>query len=228
MNKKNSLGRFAGFLIAVLAGLAFIALATVAIALPPPGYGFTGGNASGTTLASVIISARSANIGAPQLTHLNVTSDKAGSLLKFYVPSASTAANFTNSTTSLPVNQTNGFASSDIIIIQHVNTDTYERRVLTTFTSSTNLTVTSAPSTAVIPGDIIWDVGQTAVANVPVGNTNISLIGNGLFAAPPGQPVLLDLDGTSACSINAVSGTYQATRAAAGPSGQAPPSQGAE
>jgi hypothetical protein len=68
--------------------------------------------------------------------------------------------------------------------------------------------VTSAPTTAIASGDEIWPM--TTAGFIPCGAaTTLSLVGNGIYSGQPGKPLLLEVDGTSSCQINAVSATFR-------------------
>jgi hypothetical protein len=166
----------------------------------------TGGTDVGTTLCYAVISANGRAQVAPVITFLNVTSDKATSVVQFYTLGSPTGASQTNATVSVPVGSTNTFVSGDVIVIQHLADDTYERRVLTTFTSSTNLTLTVAPTSAVVPGDLIYRA--TTAGFIPCGAATLSLTGSGIYSGQPGKPLLLEVDCTSAGQVNAVCAVY--------------------
>jgi hypothetical protein len=186
--------------------IAALMLPLVASAVPEVPVYSTGGTDVSTTLCYAVISANGKNQGNPVITYLNATSDKSASIVQFYKAGTPTAANYVSTSTSIPVVATNGFASTDVIIIRHLADDTYERRVLTTFTSSTNLTVTSAPTTALAVGDLVYKA--TAAGTIPCGATTVSLSGAGIYSGQAGKPLLLEVDGTSACQVNAVSAAY--------------------
>ncbi len=169
---------------------------------------FSLGNA-GSTIASVIASANAYNGGAPCATAYSFTSDLSGARAIFYKCVTNTTANYANTTVSVPVRSTNDFVSGDIIVIRHTADDSYERRILTTFTSGTNLTVTVAPSTAVAIGDIIYRCSTNNAGSILVSNATVTSQATGLYHGQPGCPLLVDLNGTSACSINLVSGFYR-------------------
>lgn len=163
----------------------------------------------GTTLCYSINSALSANQGTPLLTYISATSDKAGSALQFYNVTTNTDCNFVSTTTSIPVRSTNGIAVNDIIVLRHAIDDTYERRIVTTFTSATNLTVTVAPTVAMAVGDFVYRCATNG-AYIPVGNATVQIIGTvaGIYAGQPNMPLLIDLDATSACQINLATARY--------------------
>lgn len=168
----------------------------------------TGGTDVGTTLCYAVISANGNNQSAPVLTYLNATSDKAASVVQFYTAGTPVRADVASSTTNLVVasGDTNGFAANDVVIIRHLATDTYERRILTPNTTATNLNLTVAPTTTVAVGDLIYKA--TAAGSIPVGNATKELVGPGIYAGQRGKPLLLEVDGTSACQINAVAASY--------------------
>lgn len=189
--------------------LALLSLSIPALAQPSEGLTqfSSGGTDVGTNLCYAIVSANGKNLKTPVVTYLNLTSDKAGSVAQFYTAGAPTAATHVSTTVSIPVTLTNGYASGDIIIIRHTGTDTYERRILTTFTGATNLTVTVAPTVALAIGDLVYEA--TAAGAIPCGaTTNLTINGVGIYSGQAGKPLLIDLDGTSAVQLNAVSATY--------------------
>jgi hypothetical protein len=166
-----------------------------------------GGTDVGNTLCYAILSTAGEGGKAPVITYLNATSDKAGSIIQFYTCGQVVSASHGSTTVSVPVNATNGFTAADIIIIRHGATDTYERRILDTFTSATNLTTTVAPSVALVPGDIIYKA--VVAGTIPVGAATKELNGVGIYAGEKGKPLLLEIDGTSSCQINAVCAKYE-------------------
>lgn len=205
---------FGKVLPSLLFALALCAPATLKADQPVARTAFsTGGTAVGTTLSYAVITPFSSQAAAtPVVTYISGTSDKAGSIFKFYNTSTNTSANFVSTTVSLPVQSTNGFAVNDIVVIQHVATDTYERRILTTFTSATNLTTTVAPTVALAIGDRVFDCNTNSAATIPVGNATKEVVTSGIggvYAGQPGQPLLIDLDLTSAGQINTVTAVYR-------------------
>lgn len=165
-----------------------------------------GGTDVGTTLCYAVVSANGKNQGVPVVTYVNATSDKAASVIQFYTITANTAANVVSTTTAIPVTLTNGFASGDIIVIRHLLDDTYERRILTTFTTATNLVVTVAPTVALVVGDIVYRAATAGF--IPCGAATQAIAGEGIYAGQPGKPLLLEVDCTSAGQINAVAAKF--------------------
>jgi hypothetical protein len=196
--------------VAALIGIALAMLVpTAKAALPDPSSGFgVGTTNAGTTLSWAIVGARSANNGMPSINLLSATSDLSSSVISFWQCDAITEANLTNSTTTLYVPQTNGVADNGTIIIRHITDDSYEKRTLTTSTGATNLLVTVAPLTTVVPGDIIYHMIKTGKGTIPVGATTLTLNGGSLYTGPRGRPLMVDINGTSSATLNAVGGVY--------------------
>lgn len=164
----------------------------------------SGGTVVGTTLYYGVISANGKNSGAPLVTGISGKSASATAKIQFYNITNSTAANFVSTTTSVPVVSTNGFSINDIIVIRHLYDDTYERRVVTTFTSATNLTVTAAPTVALAVGDIVYKA-LTSGTLVWGAATN-TIQGPGIWAGQGGKPLLFEID-CSAAADGGISGT---------------------
>lgn len=166
-----------------------------------------GGTLVSTNTSYAVVSANGAAGTTPVLTYLNATSEKATSKVQFYqITNAPLAVTVTNSTVNLYVARTNGYVSGDIIIIQHKANDNYERRVLTTSLASTNLVVTVAPTQVTVPGDIIYRAATAG--SIPVGATTKELSGPGLYSGQAGKPLLFEVDGTNAPSINAAAARF--------------------
>jgi hypothetical protein len=193
---------------AVLSLCAFVSMPVSAQLLSYSG-GCGDGNA---TNSCTIISANgklgTPGVGQPLVTYINVTSDKSTSKLNWYSVGAPVACTGPNSTTRIDVANTNTFVAGDVVIIQHVAGDTYERRVITASTGATNLVTWWAPATACAAGDLVYRC--TKIGNgIPVGATNFIWAGTGLIAGQAGAPLLIDLDGTSAVSINCITARYE-------------------
>ena len=170
----------------------------------------------GTTLCYAILSADggteyyengSSRRLTPFVTFLSATTDKS-TAITFRVPDGNIAvASGANTTTSCPVAATNGFAANDVVIIRHQATDTYERAVLAAFATNNAIVLTAAPGTAMAAGDLIYRVA--ASGTIPINNTTANYYGDIIYSGKPGMPLMVDIDGTSACQINAVCATYK-------------------
>lgn len=168
--------------------------------------GHSAGGTAGTTVSSGILSSRGNTGNAPTVTYVSATSDKSTSKILFYNVATSTGITGANTTTSIPVTATNGFAANDILIIEHQTTDTYERRIVSSVTA-TAVVVTVAPTTATVSGDVLHDC--TTASSIPVGAATVSAIGNGIYVGQAKKPLLVEVDGTSACTLNAVTANYR-------------------
>ena len=143
----------------------------------------------------------------PFVTFLSATTDKS-TAITFRVPDGNVAvASGANTTTSCPVAATNGFAENDVVIIRHQATDTYERAVLGAFATNNAIVLSASPGTAMAAGDLIYRVA--ASGTIPINNTTANYYGNIIYSGKPGVPLMVDIDGTSACQINAVCATYK-------------------
>lgn len=197
--------------------LAFTVGAQVPNPFYPPG-GLTavtvGTTNANTALSWAIIPAKSANNGTPFITYLNASSDLAFAAVYGYMVTTNTTANFVSSTTSVPVAQTNGFTVNDIIIIRHLADENYEKRVVTTFTSATNLTLTVAPMEALAVGDIVYrcqtNGGPTIVyAGTTATNLNVTAAAGPIWVGQKGMPFLIETTGTTKSAINAATAIFQ-------------------
>ena len=215
-NTRYGFGGLWGVVTAMLVlALMFIVLIGQAQAAPPPaltGFGAGGSGPGANSISNFVVSANAANGGVAVITYLNVTGGNSDNVTKFYQPSGyATIATNANSTVTIPVGigNTNGFAAGDIVVIRHVATDTYERRVLDTFANNYSLTLTVAPSTALVAGDVIYKM--TLSGQIITGTAKeINNPGGLYWGARPG-PVLLDVSGTSVAltGIQCVSGYYK-------------------
>ncbi len=198
----------------IIAAVLFIAAAVVA-APPDPVNGFAVGGTNSGTLAWAIVSPRGTQAGtAPKVTYLNCTSDKSTSKVQFYKVDAEAAVTYTNSTTTLYVNTTNGTPGinwqSGTIIIRHLADDSYEKRTLTANTGSTNIIVTVAPLGTVLPGDHVYHATTTGAGTIPVGSATLTLGPSmgGVYIGQKDKPLLVEIDATTTGTMNLVSGEY--------------------
>ena len=199
-------------ILATLALWAAAPLIEAQSALLPPSNGFS----TSTTNANVspsyaIIGTRSANGGSPAIYAINAGSDLASSTLSSYKVTGQTVGRYaTNSTVTLSVAATNGFASGTVIVIQHLATDNYEKRILTTMGAATNLITTVAPLEAVVPGDVIYAVSTVGASSLKWGASTNNLNGGGgpIIVGQKGKPLLVEITGTSVNGLYNVSGVY--------------------
>lgn len=196
--------------------LAAVLLASAVMAAPPDAVnGFAVGSTNGgTTLSYAVISPRGTSAGvAPRVQYLNATSDKSTSVVQFYKVDAEAVATYTNSTTTLYVNGTNGTPGinwkSGTLIIRHLADDSYEKRTLGNNSGATNIVVTVAPLGAVLPGDRLYHATTTGAGSIPVGSATLALTtASGVYIGQKDKPLLLEVDATTSGTLNVVSGDY--------------------
>lgn len=166
---------------------------------------FAGVGTGATTLSYFI--APASGQGIPRLQYINATSDKAGSVIQFYTAAAGTRITTASTGTTITAVGTS-YASNDVIIVRFRATDTYQRLVVSASTA-TNITTTAALQATAAVGDTVYEV--TAAGSIPVGAATKELnAGAGaIFNGQEGYPLLFEIDGTSACKINAASGIFQ-------------------
>ena len=174
-----------------------------------PKLGFADvGTAIGTTNSHYVITANGR--GRPVVSYISATSDKAGSFVEFWKASsgAQTIVTATNASQAVVwVPDGSKFAANDTVVIRHITADSYERKVVSSQTS-TNITLGSNLGTAIIAGDVIYKMTQSG--KIPVGAATKEVTTTlGAYHAPAGLPVLVQLDGTSACTINLVTGEFK-------------------
>lgn len=186
------------------------AFAMLALGWPAEAQTFSGGGTDvSTNLNYYIVTARGA--GTARINFISATSDKAGSLVTFHTSGApvtvTAAGAATNTVTAVG---TGNFAAADVVVVRRAVADTYERAVVDSVTA-TNITFTANLGGTTAAGDLLYKASTNAA--IPVGNATVTLNagGGGLYNGREGRPILVSLDGTSACQINTISGTFERT-----------------
>jgi hypothetical protein len=154
-----------------------------------------------STLSWAIATSSSIHGGTPTVTFLSVTGDTNTSAVQFYRIGQTTWATNVNTTTSIPVQATNGFTAGDTIIIRHTTADTYEKRTLDTFATNNAVKVTLAPLAAVAAGDTIYRIFSTAVPRIPVGAVTSAISGI-IYAGQRGYPIYAEVNGHASATLN--------------------------
>lgn len=169
---------------------------------------FAGPGSTGTTLSSYIMPGVTNN-GIPRVQFISATSDKSTSVLTFYSTTVSSQVTNTSASGQAVISAPgSSFSASDVLVVRSVANDTYQRLIVSASTVS-NVTATANLSFALAPGDIVYKM--TSNGTIPVGAATIShnAQSGGVYNGQRGKPILIDLDGTSACKINIVSGYWQ-------------------
>ena len=183
-----------------LLGLALAAI----VAIPAAGADYVTKNASGTTSCEVHFPADpQAQI---RLVGAIATSDKAASVLSIrtgttpYVIGSSNASGGTISVTT-----TNGLAADDVLVI--VNADgTHTSAVIAAFLNTTNITLVATNGVVTLPGDEVYKMSAATTLKCAAATVNYQ--GEAIYSGNRGRPVRVVLDGTSACSLDAITVRY--------------------
>lgn len=141
--------------------------------------------------------------GQPVVTYFSATSDKSTSSIKGYSSAAGIPVTATAASGQAAVTHASGasaFAANDIVIVRSVANNTYQRCVVTSDTA-TSVTFVENLNFALAAGDQMYIA--TVNASIPVAAATVSVLRE-TFVGTEGRPLLVDLDGTSASQINAI------------------------
>lgn len=165
------------------------------------------GTAIAATNSHFIVTAN--GVGPGVATYVSATSDKAGSILQFWkVSTASPVTIATNASQAiLYVDSGTSFTAGSTVVLRHATADTYERLVVSSSTS-TNITFTTSLVSAAAVGDTAYLMATAGTIPVGAATKEITAVG-GFYHIPAGLPMLVELDGTSACKINLISGYFR-------------------
>lgn len=145
--------------------------------------------------------------GVPHVTFHNTTSDKAGSVLKFYqVDAVWVVDTATNSSANTYINGSGAFTANSVAVFWDASADTYQR-ISVLSTNAGGFITTEETITASALGDIVYQV--SAAGQIPVAAATVEDIAEPIYAGQKGLPLLVEIDGTSACQINLITGHYK-------------------
>ncbi len=166
-------------------------------------FSFTGD--AGSTLSHAVVPA--AGQDRVRIQYANGTSDKAGSLLTFRKASASAVVTAASASDQKVINAPpySGAAQDDVVVLLSLGAGQAVRGVVDSVVANTSITLKSNLGLSLLPGDRVYLMA--AAAQIPVGAATKEANAPTVFAALEG-PVLIELDGTSACSINLVAGEW--------------------
>jgi hypothetical protein len=161
--------------------------------------------ATGTTLTSVAFPGQSA--GALRLVALNCTADNATNVARFKPGAAATllTAAALSTATNVTVSSTTGIVADATVIFQ-AGTSAAFRAEVYSVSGGTNVNLKAQLGTALVIGDAIWTVSTARV--VPIGSATVRETGECLATAPKRRPLLVELTGTSAATINNAVAAY--------------------
>lgn len=169
---------------------------------------FTIARVAGSTLAQAIVPA--APNQTARVEYFHVTSDKAGSVLKLrvgkerHVTTAAAAA----SQAVINLESFTGLTDGDSLVVQPAD-GAAPYVVIISSHATLAVTLTANLAAALPAGSVVYRVVD--FAQMPVGAASLERPSGGasgaaLFTGQAERPIIAELDGTSACSINLLSG----------------------
>ena len=161
-----------------------------------------GGTDDGTQACYVAVAPRASE--TPVVTFWSATSDKAGRVIRAYTVGSPLAISAASSgATNYFANTGIAVSNEHVVVVYDVSADACYKRTVSAATT-TYVVLDSAVTTAV--GDVLYKATEGAAR--PVGAATVTDGPGIVFAGQEGKPLLLQVDGTSACQINAVGGFY--------------------
>lgn len=183
-------------------------------------YYATSGTAINAGTNYAIITQKSATGYPPRVTYLNASTlfaSGTASLQTYYSTNQTLEANgTTNSTTTLTVNSTNGFAVNQWVVIQHLQLNPFvqnEAAVISGLQNTNQIVLQTAPVNPVLPGDLVN--GETALNTIPFTTSATAREFNGglggIVTGQSNEPLLLTLIGSAVGTntINTVNASFQ-------------------
>lgn len=163
------------------------------------------GTAVSTNVSYVVVPPKGGTTKA-SVDYANATSDLSTSKFTFYT--AGTSFNFTGATTAsatvIPLNAVTGLATNDVVILYSPATGLSERCIVSSV-ASLNVTLTAATVNAYESGAQLWEM--TAGGTIPVGAATKEVAATS-YIGQNGKPVLAVVTGTSAVTLNVLSGRF--------------------
>lgn len=183
-----------------------LALLPFAATAATQNFYFSGTGVGSTTLSYLAIPG---TYGLPRVQYLNTTSDLSNSVVKLYKSGAAIVATApsTNGTSVVNAPGTGNVASNDVIVVWSPTTGAIERLVVSSVAAGTITT----------SGTLVYDhptgstvYKMTSAGTIPVGaaTKELNAQGGAIWNGQSRLPLLLEVNGTSACSLNSVSGQY--------------------
>ncbi len=148
--------------------------------------------------------------GSPRVEFINAASDKAASFIAFYNPSGNQIV-LTNTptagTTNITFTSNSTLTNGDFVVIRHSATgNTWKYQVGAA--TATNVFLSMPLSNAVVAGDVLQEYQRAGRVAWGAATNSLNANGGGIFNGLRAQPVLVELDSTSAGNLNVVSGIY--------------------
>jgi hypothetical protein len=135
------------------------------------------------------------------------SSDLAASVITFKAGTTPLTITKTNvAGTTIDVAATNGFTVADFVIVE-TKSGSLTNAQIASFTGATNIVFTDKVM-ATVPGDQIYKLGSATTLWVGI-YTNRNFQGEAIFVGQRGRPVQVQVTGTSACSLDSITGRYE-------------------
>ena|ERR1017187_1499841 len=184
-------------------GLAFALLASALPGWAQTIPSYTTLTASGSTTATVVFA--TSPFQQVRIVTAFATSDLSTSKLAFRTGVTPLTVAYTNGVTQVGVSATNGFAVGTWVLIETKAGATTNAQIAS-FGAATNIIFTSN-AIATTPGDQIYSLSAPVL--LTVGSNSVTFTGDALYVGNRGRPVMVYVNGTSACSLDTVSGRYE-------------------
>lgn len=149
--------------------------------------------------------------GVPRVQYFNITSDKSGSVITIFTPSAEKTASLATNASQAVVyldNSATTFAAGDCVVFRRIVDDSYQRLTVSSATT-TNVTMVQNLGATVAIGDIFYRMTSRGTIAVGAATKELNAASGALINGLSGKPLLVDIDGTSACQVNVISGVYE-------------------
>ncbi len=150
-----------------------------------------------------------AGSGNARIEFINAGSDKGGALITFLNPSG-TQIVLTNTpaagTSNITFTSNSTLTNGDAVVIRHQTGNTFKYNVGAA--TATNVFLSMPLSNAVVNGDVLVEYQRAGRVLWGVQTNSLNAAGAAIFNGLWAQPVLIELDTTSAGALNVVSGSY--------------------
>lgn len=144
-----------------------------------------------------------------RIEYINITSDLSSSAITFKDGTFKSLVTSYDDGSPTVIGTASGLSynTNDVIVIYSPSSGNTERLVIATRTSS-NITTTTSVSFEPVEGDVLYIM--TANGSIPVGaaTKEINATGSAVYNGQKDYPILVEVNGTSACQVNLISGVF--------------------
>ncbi len=127
-------------------------------------------------------------------------------MIQFYTAGTPTTVTTAVSSSTTVTTTSTGYSTNDVIVTYNATTGALTRTSVAGTVTSSNFV---AAATLTLPvNSLVWKM--TATGAIPVGSATkeLNAAGAAIYSGVAGTPFLFEIDGTSACQINAASGWF--------------------